>query len=82
MNLEQAIAAVEFWTHTDSMALGSTADPTIGAFLGGDEFDYERFSHPGQRKGWAIRVERYGTGNVENALYRMVLREIERRGQV
>lgn len=83
MNLEEAIQAC-WWTTdvAESKAIGTTSDPEAGDFFNGKEFPYEQFSDPNGRQGWTIIVPRW-TGNpeeqIENAAYRKIVQEIERR---
>jgi hypothetical protein len=83
MTPEEAVRRCEFWTTTTNCALGSTRDPEVGTYLNGDEFDWQRWTlgHNGPR-GWAIRIDRWAgpeEKRVENALYHLIVKEIERR---
>jgi hypothetical protein len=82
---EEAVARCEWWgrNEAETMALGSTRDPVIGAYFDGEEFRFEQWSNPGGSLGWAIRVPRFITGEdigrTENPLYALIEQEIERR---
>lgn len=84
MTPEEAVKRCEWWSLSPAgnQAFGSTSDPEVGIYFSGEEFDYERFTAPGKRKGWAIQVPRWqgkGPNKVESLLYQLVAKEIAQR---
>jgi len=85
LNAEEAVRACEFWTTSPAgnQAYGTTLNPQVGAFFGGDEYQPERWTQP-HRRGWAISIPRYTPAvdqdtRTENPLYQLVVAEIDRR---
>ena len=86
MTPEEAVRRCEWWgrNEAETQAYGSTKDPEVGAYFDGEEFSYQQWSNRDGSKGWAIRIPRFtfvDEQRVENHLYKMIEREIERRAE-